>query len=610
MDNNNMDKYLGQMLDNRYEILEVIGAGGMAVVYKAKCHLLNRFVAVKILRDDMAADEEFRARFNKEAQAVAMLSHPNIVSVYDVSRSPELDYIVMELIEGITLKQYMKSKGRLSCKESLHFTTQIGRALSQAHHKGIVHRDIKPQNIMIGLDGSVKVADFGIAYLETAQAVETGMAVGSVHYISPEQAKGQTVDARSDIYSLGVVMYEMLCGQLPFTGETAEAVALQHVSAAPVPPKEVCPEIPDSVEMMVLKAMNGDIEQRYQNVDELLSDIDNYRQESSKPAVSAVKTDEELPEQEEKTPEEESPEEVIPIGRSGELSKESYARRRRRANKISLLSGFFLVVVFIIAVFVFLWNYWLSDIFSDTVRISIPNFVGSSRDEIVNNKEFLELYNFEVVTVIDPGTEAGEIIAQDPDAGKSMIEVSGGIPVKLTVSTGMQMLRMIDVVNQEYKSAVIALQKEGFFVDPEFVSSNEVTENYVISTNPEKGDELPAGSTVYMLVSSGPETVMVPVPNLVGLSESAAISKIESAGLTYGRTSAVEDDMPAGTVVWQSIDAYTEVEEHAKIFIQVSTGPKPEPSPEVEEPEEPVPETERPVRGETMFGTGSGRNGG
>ena len=238
MDNNSMDRYLGQLLDNRYEILEVIGRGGMAVVYKARCHLLNRYVAVKILRDDMAADSVFRENFKKEAQAVAMLSHPNIVSIYDVSRTPLVDYIVMELIEGITLKQYMKSKGALSCKETVHFITQIAKALSHAHGKGIVHRDIKPQNIMITLDGAVKVADFGIAYLESAQAAEQA-AVGSVHYVSPEQAKGQSVDARSDIYSLGVVMYEMLTGKLPYVGDNAEAIALCHVSSTPVPPREV-----------------------------------------------------------------------------------------------------------------------------------------------------------------------------------------------------------------------------------------------------------------------------------------------------------------------------------------------------------------------------------
>ena len=221
-----MDRYIGKLLDNRYEILEKIGSGGMADVYKARCHRLNRLVAIKILKEDLSQDAEFRRRFHAESQAVAMLSHPNIVSVYDVSRSDNIDYIVMELIEGITLKQYMQKKGALSWKESLHFSTQIAKALAHAHERGIIHRDIKPQNIMLLKDGTIKVADFGIAELQSNLSGYSGQAVGSVHYMAPEQAKGAVADARSDIYSLGVVMYEMLTGQLPYNGDTTEEIAI------------------------------------------------------------------------------------------------------------------------------------------------------------------------------------------------------------------------------------------------------------------------------------------------------------------------------------------------------------------------------------------------
>ncbi|MGN1002294.1 MAG: Stk1 family PASTA domain-containing Ser/Thr kinase [Oscillospiraceae bacterium] len=598
MDNNSMDRYLGQLLDNRYEILEVIGRGGMAVVYKARCHLLNRYVAVKILRDDMAADSVFRENFKKEAQAVAMLSHPNIVSIYDVSRTPLVDYIVMELIEGITLKQYMKSKGALSCKETVHFITQIAKALSHAHGKGIVHRDIKPQNIMITLDGAVKVADFGIAYLESAQAAEQA-AVGSVHYVSPEQAKGQSVDARSDIYSLGVVMYEMLTGKLPYVGDNAEAIALCHVSSTPVPPREINPQIPEELERIALKAMNADLEQRYQSADELLADLDEYRLSVSGAIPVPQPAEAPIPVPQEPV-DTKIPPDVVPISRSGELSKESYLRRHRRANKISLLSGFLLVIIFAVAVFVFLWNYWLKDVFSDAVRINIPNFVGSKYEDIVNNKEFKSIYNFSVTYAVDANTSEGQIISQSPSSGKSVMLDSDGIDVELTVSTGIQMIQVPNVVNMDYREAMLELQKAGFIVDDEYQTSESVTKDFVISTSPEAGDSLPAGATVYMVVSSGPTSITVQVPNLINLTESTAIARIEANNLSVGKITYIESEKPAGTVIWQNVDPYTTVDEHTKIYLQVSTGPKETPPPATEPPAtEPegggTPEPEAPV---------------
>ena len=272
-----MDQYIGKMLDNRYEILERIGTGGMAIVYKAKCHRLNRLVAIKILKSDLAQNEEFRRRFNAESQAVAQLSHPNIVSVYDVSRGGDMEYIVMELIDGITLKQYMEKRGQLNWRESLHFITQIMRGLSHAHSRGIIHRDIKPQNIMVLRDGSVKVADFGIACLADSAQTLTQEALGSVHYISPEQARGDRPDARSDIYSSGVVLYEMLTGRLPFEGESAVSVAIQHLSSIPLAPREINPDIPEQLELICMKAMAPDLEHRYQSADAMIADLEAFR---------------------------------------------------------------------------------------------------------------------------------------------------------------------------------------------------------------------------------------------------------------------------------------------------------------------------------------------
>lgn len=570
----NMDKYLGTMLDDRYEILEVIGAGGMAVVYKAMCHRLNRYVAVKILRDELANDEEFRKRFQTEAQAVAMLSHPNIVSVYDVSHSDGVEYIVMELIEGVTLMQYMKKKGALGWKEALHFAVQISKALEHAHEKGIVHRDIKPQNIMILKDGTIKVADFGIAALESAQEKKSDQTVGSVHYIAPEQARGEQPDPRSDIYSLGVVMYEMLTGKMPYDGDTAEQVAMKHITGHPVPPQELNPDIPEELAAITLKAMNSDINARYQSASELLRDLEDFRKQQAAANLGSG-SDEDVEILDVITPD------VHPIGKSGELSKEKYARRRRRSRKVSILSGACGVLVFLIAVFVFLWNYWLRDIFSVAERINIPNFVGASYEDIVNSSEFKKLFNFEVNYAIDPDVPEGQIISQDPEADRSMMVVPEGIDVSLTVSTGVRQTVIPDVTNKHYQEATIELQNAGFIVEiANTEASDTVTVDYVISTDPAPGEELAAGSTVFLTVSAGPSIKLVTMPNLVGSTEKDAIARIESSNLSYGDTTYIHSDYDEGTVIRQSIDAYSEVEEHTRIFIWVSLGPETTPTPE------------------------------
>ena len=273
-----MDPYIGKLLDNRYEILELVGTGGMAKVYKARDHRLNRLVAIKILREELAQDAEFRRRFHDESQAVAMLSHPNIVAVYDVSRSSELEYIVMELIDGITLKQYMQKKGKLNWREALHFIIQITKALGHAHSRGIIHRDIKPHNIMVLRDGSVKVADFGIARVASGgHSTLTQEALGSVHYISPEQARGSHIDSRSDLYSAGVVLYEMITNRLPFEGDTPVSVAIQHINSIPLSPRELDPAIPEALEAITMKAMAPNPDDRYLSANEMLADLEEFR---------------------------------------------------------------------------------------------------------------------------------------------------------------------------------------------------------------------------------------------------------------------------------------------------------------------------------------------
>ena len=580
-----MDKYLGTTLDDRYVIKKVIGSGGMAVVYRATDNRLKRSVAVKILRDELEADVEFRRRFQTEAQAVAMLSHPNIVSVYDVSHSEDVEYIVMELIEGVTLMQYMQKRGALGWKEALHFSVQIARALEHAHSKGIVHRDIKPQNVMILRDGTIKVADFGIAALETRQEQRSDQTVGSVHYIAPEQARGEQPDTRSDIYSLGVVMYEMLTGRMPYDGETAEQIALKHIAGIAVPPQEINPDIPDELARITLRAMNADINARYQSASELLADLEEFRKQQA----AANRTSSDGEEGFEVVPD------VEPIGRTGEMSEAKYARRRKRSRKVSIMSGAVGVLVFMVAVFVFLWNYWLRDIFSTAERIELPNFVGRSYESVVNDSSYTQLYAFTVTYSIDPTVPEGEIISQDPEAGRSLMIVPEKIAVTLTVSTGVREAVVPDVLNSSLQEAVVELQNSGFKYETNYVTSDVVTEGYVISTDPAPGSSLAEGSTVFLTISSGPTIHTVTMPNLVGHTESEAISILQSNNLTYADTTYIESEQEEGTVIRQSIDAYEDVSEHTRIYLWVSSGP-------AETPEPTPPETGEERSGAFIFG--------
>lgn len=573
---NSMDRYLGQTLDNRYELLEIIGSGGMAVVYKALCHRLNRYVAVKILKDEYAQDEEFREHFKAESQAVAMLSHPNIVSVYDFSKSPDCQYIVMELLDGITLKQYMQSKGALSWKEALHFTTQIAKALSHAHSKGIVHRDIKPQNIIVNKDGTIKVADFGIAHLQNENNPDSSETIGSIHYISPEQARGEPVDARSDIYSLGIVMYEMLTGRLPYEGDSAESIAIQHINAILTLPGDINPEIPLRLEQITLKAMTADISSRYQSADELLDDLEEFRKEMNAMGVDSS-TDAEA-------------EKSKAARKRRKLSKKEKKENKKRSSKVSTLTGIALIGLFLVAMVIFLWNFWLQDMFADNARVEIPNFVGKSSEEIVNSEAYAGLFRFHVTYTIDNDYEEGIIITQSPEAGRSIVPSEDGIDIELTVSTGLMMTSIPDVVNKEYREATIELEKLGFVVEVEIVQSDSITKDYVVSTNPEAGEQLPAGAKIYLFVSGGADVDEVTMPNLVGNSKYTAVSTLNSLGLTVGSISGVNSDYDKDVVIWQNVKPGEKIAKGSVVYLQVSNGPTSTPTPSAEPTTTPSPE--------------------
>lgn len=580
-----MDKYIGKLLDNRYEILEVIGTGGMAVVYKARCHRLNRLVAVKVLKEDLALDADFRRRFHTESQAVAMLSHPNIVAVYDVSRTSDIEYIVMELIDGITLKQYMQRKKTLSWKEALHFTTQIVKALSHAHSKGIIHRDIKPHNIMILRDGSVKVADFGIARVTSSQNTLTQDALGSVHYISPEQAKGSHIDARSDIYSVGVVMYEMITGRLPYEGDSPVSIALQHINSVPLSPKEINPDIPEALELITTKAMAPNVENRYHSINEMLEDLEEFRKNPN--VVFDYKTSGLLQETIDneptviiKKPLQEKNRKYADEHKESAYEydkKEEIRRKNQRARRVSVFAGVLAVLIFITGITYFLWVFFVSDFFTPTQDLTVPNIVGLNIDYVETSSQYDEFEIFIEGYKSSDIYPENTIITQDPVAQR---KVKSGSVISVIVSSGTDRVVMPNVANKEYRTALYELRNLGLEPTTEYSHSDTVTSGYVISAMPETGTELTIGTKVYLVISTGPEIVMVNVPNFIDMTEEDAKRAIERAGLVVGEIKREENEKEAGRVIYQSPRADSEVEEKTVVDLTISTGPAVTPTPE------------------------------
>ncbi len=601
-----MNQYIGQLLDGRYELLEVIGTGGMAVVYKARCHRLNRLVAVKVLKDEFSADEDFLRRFRAEGEAVAMLSHPNIVQVFDVSASEDANYIVMELIDGISLKQYMEVKGILNWKETLHFATQIAKGLEHAHSRGIVHRDIKPHNVMVLKNGSVKVMDFGIAQVMNKSNTLTKEALGSVHYISPEQAKGSFTDSRSDIYSLGVVMFEMMTGRPPYDGDSPVAVAIQHINGGAPRPTSLNPNIPVGMEQIIMKAMALEPKDRYSSATELLSDLEEFRKNPAltfdyhvpvgddtkiiTPISTKPKTTAERVAQAKggvKSNGRSSQTGAVPVRQTGRVSsqtgrnpealararkrREEEARRDAQRSRTAAIAVVSCSVVAIIAIVVFLAAIFNGFILNeDKGRVEVPYLTGS-----MYNEDFDSRYpNFTIrlrPQQYDDFYVAGQIMHQEPAGG---LMVAKGTELYLTISMGKEpnVKLMEDLVGITQDRATSFLMGQGLKPLVREEASDDYPAGYVVRTDPVAGAELSDGQTVRLFVSTGPSTVTGKMPNLLGATKERALENLEQWGFQNVTITGVYSSEEKGRVVSQSEAAGTTLDVNTHITLEVSEG--------------------------------------
>ena len=549
------ERYVGQTLDNRYRIDKIIGVGGMAVVFRAFDILAGRNVAVKILKDDIARDEVSVKRFINESKAVSMLSHPNIVTIYDVSVRSDAKYIVMEYIEGITLKNYMLKKGKMETGEILSMIEQVLGALEHAHQKGIVHRDIKPQNIMLLKNGIVKVTDFGIAKLPNAETVTVkDSAIGTVFYISPEQASGSKIDARSDIYSLGVMMYEMATGKLPFTADSPVSVALMQINDTARPVREENPDIPLGLSQIIERAMNKDPELRYQSAGQMLRQVSRLKEDPNATFKAPKK----------------------------KKGAQKFRMSRGMLPIILAITLAFLIIA-VTAGAVLVNRLFLSGESGDT--ITVDNFAGRMfTDELQSYFDASDIYHLKLDQVYDASAPAGYIISQDPEAGSSR-KIDPGkkkCEITLKVSKGPRTMTMIDVAALDYREARVKLRQMGLVVKTESIESDLYEVGYVISTSPAYGEVLEAGDTVTIYVSSGSSGEKITVPNFVGKTESATLAQVVDAGLLIGEVTYEESDKyEAGLVIKQSISAGSEAYRNSVIDFVVSLGKKVETTEEV-----------------------------
>ena len=583
-----MDNLIGKTLDGLYTVRELIGTGGMANVYKAVVGPggpvpEGTVVAVKVLRQELMHDPDLVRRFKNESKAISLLNHPNIVKVYDVSVSDHLQYIVMEYVDGITLKEYLKQRGgALTWKETVHFATQILSALQHAHSKGIIHRDVKPQNIMLLADGSIKMMDFGIARFSRAQSqTVSDKAIGSVHYISPEQAKGERTDARTDIYSVGVMLYEMLSGRLPFDGDGAVSIAIMQISEKPKPLAEIAPQTPAGLRQIAEKAMEKDPDKRYQSAQEMLAAIEEFKRNPSIQFAYEYRSAEDNPERNinrvvsntKPSPKSTSIHtgDARRVGTSNPGRSKSAQKKKKKASKgFSLLPIFFgMAVAFVIGAAILIYLIFTNSsnlLFSNRADVQVISFVGMTKDEFLatdyNNllrAEFPEEYSSE---------PAGTIIRQTPKAGRTVKEKQR---IVLTVSLGTQYVTIPETKNMVAEDAEQTLKDMGLRVTKKPMSDNSVANGAVVYTQPAAGETVEGDSTVILYVSRSEVSKESQVPSLTGKTIEEARNEVKGLNLSI-RTIEQASEQPAGTVLSQSPDAGSTVRKSSVITLVVSTG--------------------------------------
>lgn len=567
-----MDKYIGKRLDGRYEIHELLGVGGMAYVYKAYDNIEKRWVAIKILKEELAGNSDFLRRFRNESKAIAVLSHPNIVKVYDVSFGDRIQYIVMEYIDGITLKQYIEQQGEIKWREALYFTVQILRALQHAHEKGIIHRDIKPQNIMLLEDGTIKVTDFGIARFSQAETqTMTDKAIGSVHYIAPEQARGGYINDKADIYSVGVMLYEMLTGQLPFVADNAVSVAIMQMQAEPTPPSRINPSIPKGLEEITMHAMEKNPAQRFPSAADMLEDVERFRRnpeivfhydEQVDRAYAGTSADIYGNVQQNAAPQKYN---------DNYEYEEEYVRSQNGARASNIIKGIVAaVIVFaLVAGGIFGWRY-LQNLTTSTNKTSdeiiLPNFVGMIYDtDIKDNPDYAD-FTFEITYGNVPSKQPGEVLRQNPVAS---MPVKKGKTVSLTVNGEAEQVVVEDVKGYKQQDAYDALKALNLSPKIQAVADDDTAVGYVVKTDPAAGSTVSTGTTVIIYVS-GPSTVVI--PNIVGYQYSTAKEELEAAGFVVTAEYDDESDKDENTVLSVSPNEGEKAKKGSVVTVTVSSG--------------------------------------